>query len=400
MTNSNTAGPRKTVIYGDTRITLLGTAHVSAASAEEVSRELASGEYDACAVELCASRYDRVMGANQMADLDLFQVVRDGKAGMVAASLALSAYQQRLADQFGIEPGAEMRAACNDAKAADVPVLLIDREIGTTLRRVYRAVRWWERLALIPALFASLISKEKVSEEDIERLKEGDILESTFGEFATQSPALYNALIDERDRYMVARLGEEAKQHGYKHILAVIGAGHLKGMTKYLEEETITDPVAEKQALDAVPPKKNWTRFLPYLITVLVLSGFAIGFSRSPELGWQLVITWVLLNGGLSALGAAIALAHPVTILGTFLAAPLTSLNPTIGAGFVAAGIELYFRKPLVSDFDHLRHDVSKLSTWWKNRVTRTLLVFILASVGSSIGTYVAGFRIFERLAL
>ena len=127
--------------------------------------------------------------------------------------------------------------------------------------------------------------------------------------------------------------------------------------------------------------------------------GFGIGFSRSSELGWQLVLDWVLINGGLSALGAMIAMAHPLTTLTAFLAAPLTSLNPTVGAGMVTAAVEIYLRRPEVGDFSRLRKDTSSLKGWWRNRVSRTLLVFLFSTLGSAAGTYVAGFRIFERLA-
>jgi pheromone shutdown-related protein TraB len=398
MTSNATAGPRRTVHYGKTQITLLGTAHVSAASADEVRHALETGEYDACAVELCSPRHQRIMGTQVAADLDLFQVVREGKAGMVAANLALGAYQQRLADQFGIEPGAEMRAACQISEAAGYPVLLIDRDVGITLRRVYRSIPWWQRMMLIPGLFASLISSEKVTEAEIERLKEGDILENTFAEFATRSPALYHSLIDERDRFMAARIIEEAEEHGYKHILVVIGAGHLEGIAGYLEANELGDPKTVQAELEVVPTNRSLTRFIPWVVSAVIIAGFAIGFSRSSELGWELLVTWVVYNGGMAAVGAAIAFAHPLTILGSFLAAPLTSLNPTIGVGVVAAGIELYFRRPLVSDFARLRLDVAKLSGWWNNRVTRILLVFMLSSIGSAIATYVAGFRIWERL--
>ncbi len=137
---------------------------------------------------------------------------------------------------------------------------------------------------------------------------------------------------------------------------------------------------------------------LPWGIVALVLAGFVIGFSRSQELGLQLIGDWIVINGGLAGLGALIALAHPVTILGVIIAAPLTSLNPLIGAGFVAAAIELWLRKPSVGDFSNLRKDVTKATGWWRNRVARTLLVFFLATLGSAAGTYLAGFRIFGRL--
>jgi pheromone shutdown protein TraB len=177
----------------------------------------------------------------------------------------------------------------------------------------------------------------------------------------------------------------------------VVGAGHLKGLEAQLERG-IEDPRAVIESLDRVPDGARWPRYISWLIVALVLVGFGIGFSRSPELGWRLVLDWVLINGGLSALGALVAAAHPLTVVTAFVAAPLTSLNPTIGAGMVTAAAEIYLRKPQVGDFARLREDTALFAGWRKNRVARTLLVFLLSTLGSAIGTYVAGFRIFGRL--
>jgi pheromone shutdown-related protein TraB len=386
-----------TITQNGTRYTLVGTAHVSRASAEEVTSLIDSGRFDAVAVELCQSRYDAITQPEAMGQLDIFQVLREGKAGMVAASLALGAYQQRLAEQFGIEPGAEMKAAIQSAQRDNLPVLLIDREIGVTLKRIYRRTRWWQRLALVSGLIGSLISRERVTEEEIERLKEGDILESTFAEFAERSATLYDTLIRERDRYMAARLQEERSRRALSEVLVVIGAGHMSGLAEHLDNP-VADPTRERAELSRMPPRSRWPGLIPWIVVALVLTGFVIGFSRSSELGWQLVLDWVLINGTLSALGAAIAGAHPLAIITAFVAAPLTSLNPTVGAGIVVASVELAVRRPKVSDFEQLRRDVAHLRGWWRNRVARTLLVFMFATLGSAIGTYVAGFRIFERL--
>ncbi len=380
------------------KVTLLGTAHVSKASAEQVEKMLATGDYDAVAVELCPSRHQAISNPDSLAKMDLFQVIKEGKATMVAASLALGAYQQRLADQFGIEPGAEMRMAVNRAGESHLPVLLIDREIGVTLKRVYSNIPWWKRMNLISGLIGSVVTKEKVTEEEVERLKEGDMLESSFSQFAEQSREMFIPLIDERDRYMAARIRQEMEAGEHKHLLAVLGAGHLKGIENYLGQLE-RNPTVEIEQLEKLPTPSKWPKLIPWLIVALVLTGFAIGFSRNSELGWQLVMDWVLINGGLSALGALIAGAHPLTVLTAFVAAPLTSLNPTIGAGMVTAAVETWIRKPTVADFSAIRRDTVHLKGWWKNRVTRILLVFLLSTLGSAIGTYVAGFRILERLA-
>ncbi len=397
--NEDQIEPIKTVTVNNCAITLLGTAHVSKASADKVQELIATGKYDAVAVELCSSRHKVIINPDAMAQMDLFQVIKTGQASMVAASLALGAFQQRMAEQFDIEPGAEMRIAIKDAKTAKLPVLLIDREIGTTMKRIYHNVPWWKRIHLFAGLIASVISKEKFSAAEIEKLKEGDVLESSFSQFAENEKDLFRPLISERDEYMSARLIKECKENNYQHILVVIGAGHLSGMAQQLETQSIANPDERIAQLDAIPPSSRWLKSIPWIIVALILTGFAIGFMRSPEMGTAMVVDWILINGGLSALGAAIAFAHPLSILTAFLAAPLTSLNPTIGAGMVVAAVETYLRKPKVSDFNRLRADTTHLKGWWSNQVTRILLIFILSTLGSAIGTYVAGFRIFEQLS-
>ncbi|KFF48818.1 TraB family protein [Gammaproteobacteria bacterium MFB021] len=401
--SDSTAGPREVVALAEHELTLLGTAHVSQASADEVRELIDSGEFDAVAIELCTSRHQSLTQPDAMAKLDLFQVLKQGKAGMVAASLALGAFQQRVAAHSGIEPGAEMRAAVKGAQRAGLPLYLIDREIGVTLKRIYQNVPWYKRFGLISGLLGSVLSRQTVSSEEIEKLKEGDVLESTFAEFAEQSESLYAPLIAERDRFMALKLVESLPDGQARRVLVVIGAGHLKGMSEHLRALDAQPPAAlavreERAALESTAPRARWWKALPWVIVALVLTGFAIGFSRDTAFGWSLVAEWVLINGSFSALGALIALGHPLTIAAAFLGAPLTSLNPTIGVGFVTAGVELYFRRPTVGDFSRLRSDVSHWRGWWCNRVARTLLVFLLSSLGSAIATWVAGLRIAGQL--
>jgi pheromone shutdown-related protein TraB len=378
--------------------TLIGTAHVSRASADAVRELAASGEFDAIAVELCQARYDALTAERKWTDLDLYRVLRDRKAGLVMANLALSAYQRRIAEQFGIEPGAEMRAAAVAAKENNLPLQLVDRDLATTLRRSYASVPWYKRIYLMTGLAVGMVSSDEIDEESIEKLKEGDILESTFTEFAEHSPQLYEALITERDRYMAARLREENAGADGRKVLVVIGAGHMKGMAGHLENNS-AEPARERSELEAMPPRARWPRIIPWAVMILVLTGFYIGFSRSPELGWQLVFIWVAINGGLAALGALLARGHPLTVLSAVIAAPITSLNPTIAAGMVTGLVESWIRKPRVSDLENLRFDITTVRGWFRNPATRILLVFFLSNLGSAIGTWVAGFKIFGALS-
>ena len=398
MSDTQSQEPIEELSIRDSKLTLLGTAHVSKTSADMVEKLIESNEYDAIAVELCPSRYNAILSSDSLAKMNLMDVIRSGKASMVIANLAMGAYQQRLAEQFGIEPGAEQRKAIELAQKHHLPVLLIDREIGTTLKRTASNLSWWKRWTLFTGLLLSLISREEVEEEEIEKLKEGDMLETTFAEFAHDREDLFIPLIDERDAYMAARLTQEVEEKGHEDILAVVGAGHLKGISRKLEEG-INEPARLISELDALPEPSRWPKIIPWFIVALVFIGFGIGFYRSPELGWQLVWSWVLINGTLSAAGAALAGAHPLTVITAFVAAPITSLNPTIGAGMVTAAAELWLRKPTVKDFEQLRHDTTHWTGWWKNRVSRTLLVFLFSTLGSAAGTYIAGFQIAGKLA-
>jgi len=377
---------------------LLGTAHVSRASVEAVKQMSDSGDFDAIAVELCPARHLALTKEQQWKEMDLYRIIREKKAGLVMANLALGAYQRRIAEQFGIEPGAELKAAAEAAVKHELPLQLIDRDLATTLKRSYRAVPWYKRMMLTTGLVMSTVSSDEIDEEQIEKLKEGDILESTFTEFAEQSPELYGALIAERDRFMAARLRQENVDNAGQRILVVIGAGHLEGLAKYLAEDE-QDAQAEVTRLSALPPAKRWLKFIPWVIAALVLTGFYLGFSKSPELGWELVTLWVVINGGFAALGALIARAHPITILSAMIAAPLTSLNPAIAAGMVTGMVESWLRKPKVSDLERLRDDATTLKGWFKNPATRILMVFFFSNLGSAIGTWVAGFQIFDALS-
>lgn len=377
-------------------IRLLGTAHVSRASAEAVTREISEGRWDVVAIELCASRYKAFEDPDALQKMDLFQVIKTGRAPMVTAMLAMGAFQQRIAEQFDIEPGAEMHAAIAQARAQNYELALIDREIGTTLKRIYRNVPWWRRFYLFSGLVTSVVVHEEIDEEDIERLKEGDILETTFAQFAETAAEIYEPLISERDRFMAAKL-RQLLGGAQKRVLAVVGAGHLRGLEEALRGGD-EDPAGVISRLSELPPRNRWFKTIPWLIVALVLIGFGVGFYRSPSLGVTLVVEWIVINGGLSALGAAVAGGHILTVISAFVAAPITSLNPTIGAGFVTALVEAYIRKPTVGDFSKLRTDTSTFHGWRHNRVARTLLVFILSTFGSAAGTYLAGFRIGQHL--
>jgi pheromone shutdown-related protein TraB len=379
---------------------VLGTAHVSRASVEAVEALLAHESFDAVAVELCESRAQGMRDPDAFKQMDLFQVIRQGKAGMVAASLVLSSFQKRLAEQYGIQPGAEMKAGMDGAEQRNVPVWLVDRDVGTTLRRAWHSVGFWQRFGLLGGLIASVFERQEIEETEIEKLKQGDMLESAFSEFATNSAPLYRSLIAERDAYMAARLREQSAQAGFgegRRVLVVIGAGHLKGLCEQIRTQQ-GDPSLEAATLAAAPSKSHWPKWIALALVIAVFVAIAFAFHRDASLGTAALRDWVLYTGGFSALGAIIAGAHPLSILAAFVAGPIKPFRPGIPSGGISAMVEAWIRRPRVADFETLRDDITHWSGWWKNRVARTLLNFFLVCFGTIIGEYTAGIHIFKSL--
>ena len=382
--------------------TLLGTAHVSRASVAAVRELIEAENFDAIAVELCDTRYRALRDREAWRNLDLLQIIREGKAGMVAANLALSAYQRRLAEQFGIEPGAEMKIAAELAEAQQKPVWLIDREVSATLKRAYRSVGFLERFGILGGLVASLFERGEVAEADIEKLKQGDMLQSAFSEFAEHSEPLFRSLISERDSFMSARLREESTKSQtsgapVKRVLAVIGAGHLEGMKREIAQQN-DDPAALTCTLNTTPPASQLPKWIGLGVLAVIIGAIAFTFTRGAHLGVDAIKVWVLFTGGLAALGALLGGGHPFSALTAFVVGPLKPFRPFVPVGAVSAAVEMSLRRPRVADFESLRDDVIDWRGWWKNRVSRTLLVFLLSNFGMILGEYLAGIRILSKL--
>ncbi|MFQ5716157.1 MAG: TraB/GumN family protein [Nitrospinales bacterium] len=386
----------KTVQCNNTTVTLVGTAHVSKKSVELVEEMIRSGQYDCIAIELCKPRYENMVNQAGWRNLDIYRVFREKKAALLLVNLALSAYQKRLAEKIGAEAGREMQRAMELAAEYNIRLEVIDRNITTTLHRLVQKVSLWQKLKLFGGLMASIFVGEEITEQQIEDLKRGDVIHSVVEEFGEKLPAVKEVLIDERNRYMTGKLAElSASPDAPKNIIAMVGAGHLPGMVA----DFATPPNKEQlRSLDQKPPASRVGYYFGWGLGIFILSMFYVGYQQSPEIGWQLAVTWLVVNGSLSALGAALALAHPLSIVTAFLAAPITSLNPTIGAGMVVGIVESYLRKPKVLDFESLRDDISSWKMWWKNRVVRVFLVFFFANIGSVFGTYIAGAAMVRQL--
>ena len=375
--------------------TLLGTAHVSKASIDAVKSAIDSGRFDAVAVELDSQRHKALTQPDSLAQLDLVKVIREKRIAPFAANLALAAYQRRLAEQIGIEPGAELKMAAMEAEARGLSMQLIDRDVGITFRRILQGLSWWDRVQLIAGVGGGLLTSEDVSEDDIERLKEGDMLESSFGEFAKETPSLYATLIDERDQYMAAKLRQ--RNDGAKHVLAVVGAGHLKGMARYLAEEEHAPEVLLEQ-LSAVKKKRN-IPWITLILMTLIIGGITWGYTHGGRaMGRELLLQWVMWTSGLSALGALLARGHVLSILVAAITAPLKPFRPGMPPGMFSALVEVHLRKPAYPDFLALRDDAQTWAGWYRNRVCRVVLVFLFASFGSAVGVWISGAAILGKL--
>ncbi|HPW68339.1 MAG TPA: TraB/GumN family protein [Deltaproteobacteria bacterium] len=381
--------PIERIELPDKEVIVVGTAHVSQSSVDEVRAAIREHHPDEVAIELCQSRFDVLMNPGGWQDMDIIRVIKEKRTSFLLANLVMASFQRRIGERFGVKPGDEMRAAIEEAQSAGVPIALVDRPVQLTLQRAWKSLRIWGKIKLLFSSLYSILAVDEIKEEEIERLKDKDALTSTIEEVARQAPTVKLVLIDERDAYMARRIVD---LKGRK-VLAVVGAGHMNGLIGQMK-----NPVRDIGALEYVPQgKKGIARWIiPLAILVLIIAGFFFG---SPEQGYEMVKWWFLCNAVFAALGTAIALGHPVTVLVATLASPITSLNPTLAAGWFAGLSEAYIKRPKVSDFEAIQDDIVHFTGWWKNPVVRILLVVILANLGSSIGAIVA-MPILAKIAL
>jgi len=377
------------IVFDEKKILLVGTAHISQSSVDEVNKVIEQEQPDTVCIELCASRHQAMVDKDQWKNTDIFKVVREGKSFLLLSNLIMTAFQKRLGSQLGVKPGAEMLAAIQASERINAELQLVDRDVKITLQRTWRGMPFWGRMKVFSQLLASLFIREEISKEEIEKLKESDALSEAMQMLADQSPDMKRILIDERDQFMA----EKIRQAPGKRIVAVVGAGHVKGLSLELERE---HNLAELETVPSPGKLGIWLKWgIPALIIGLIGYGF---YAVDTDVSIEMIQRWFLINGTLSAIGTAIAFGHPITIATAFLAAPFTSLNPAVAAGWVAGLVEAFLRKPQVRDFEGLAEDITHLRGFWKNNITRILLVVMFANLGSAIGTFAGGFAIASLL--
>lgn len=372
------------IMAGDKEIILVGTAHISKRSADEVREIITAEKPDTVCVELCRSRYQALTDADRWKNTDLVKVIKDGKALLLLVNLVLSSYQKRLAKQLGVQPGQEMIQGLRSAEETGAGLCLADREIHTTMLRLWRGVGLWGKFKLFFSIMMSVFDTEEVSEEDLEKMKQQDMLTAALQELSRFSPGLKTILIDERDQY----LAEKIKRAPGKKVVAVLGAGHVPGIVKELHRDH------DLAALSAVPPTPQKTKIIAWAVPLLLLLLIGFTFSVNRGAATDQVIAWVLWNGTLAGLGALLAFAHPLTILTAFVVSPISSLSPLLAAGWFAGITEAVVRKPSVRDFENITEDVYTLKGFWRNKVTHILIVVALANLGSSAGALIGGVEV------
>ena len=367
--------------FEDKEITLIGTAHVSRESADLVTTVIEEEKPDTVCVELCESRYKAIKQKNRWQNTDLIKVIREKKSFLLLSNLLLTSFQKKIGQKLGIKPGEEMIRAMDSADSVGAHIHLADRDIRITLSRTWRLMGLWTKMKLLAQLVTSMGEVDSIKEEDIEKMKDKDVLETLLSEIGKTLPELRRILIDERDMYLT----EKIRSAPGKRIVAVVGAGHVPGIKRGWNEEI------DLNALDELPPKGKIFSFLKWGIPALVVGLIVLGFFYAgSSAGTHMIKWWVLANAVFAGLGAAIALAHPLTILSAIVASPITSLNPMIAAGWVAGLVETFIGKPKVKDFESLPADILSLKGFWKNKITRILLIVVFTNLGSSLGAFVA----------
>ncbi|MBR4422241.1 MAG: TraB/GumN family protein [Erysipelotrichaceae bacterium] len=373
--------------YQEKEIYLVRTAHVSRNSVEDVKKCIEEVEPDAICVELDQDRYNKLKEPEKWRDTDIVKVIKDKQVGFLLVNVILSSFQKRIAKSMDSSSGAEMKAAMQMAEEKKIPLVMADRSIKTTFSRIWNELSGGEKMKLLTGLIESIFENEEISEEDINKLKEADALEAALLEIGKAFPTVKRVLVDERDQY----LSHKIKTAPGKKIVAVIGAAHAKGIERNLDQEI------DIVALDTVNKRKSLLSYLKYLIPVFFLGLILYTIYQNKDLGLSQIRSWFLWHGSLSAIGVMLAMGHPLSVLTAFLLAPLTSLNPLLASGWFAGIMEASIRKPKVKDFEDIAEDTATLKGFWKNRVTRTLLVVIFANLFSSLGTFISGIDIIRK---
>ncbi|MBE9536556.1 MAG: TraB/GumN family protein [Proteobacteria bacterium] len=371
------------IIANGKDIYLVGTAHVSKQSVDDVKTTVEAVKPDSICIELCEARYISMTQKSAWKEMNLFRVIKEKKTLFLLAQLLLASFYRKIGEQMGVQPGAEMLEGIKQAESTGAELVVADRDVEITLKRVWGHLGLWNKMKLASHLMMSLFFNEDIDDKLIEEMKEQDQLEQMMEGFADEFPEIKKRLIDERDIY----LAQKIRNAPGTTIVAVVGAGHVPGMQKHMDEDIDLAPLMELPPKSILPTILKWA--FPSLLIGLIVFAVFQGGKTGPSM--ESIYIWFLVNGILTALGAALALAHPLTIVAAFLAAPFTSLNPMIAAGWVTGLVQAGVRNPTVADLEDLPNATASVKGFWTNPASRILLVVVMANIGSSLGTFIAG---------
>lgn len=379
------------VTLGERTILLIGTAHISQHSVDLVREVIATEQPDTVCIELDDKRYQALARKQHWEGLDLKQVIRSKQLATLLVNLLLASYQKKLGGRLGVMPGSELLAAARAAEENGIRTVLCDRDVRVTLRRAWHGTSLWKKCSLVATLLTSIFDDTDLDEERLAELRRQDVLSELIREVGAAMPEAKRALIDERDIYMA----EKIKAAPGQRLVAVVGAGHLEGIRCRLAE----DHAAELAEIETIPPVSPAWKIAGWSMPALILVSIAlIGMQKGIGTAGDLLGYWALAHGIPAALGALLAWAHPATVLSVFAAAPFTSLSPLIGAGLVAAFVQVMSRPPMVREFESAGSDMASFAGWWQNRLLRIFLVFFLSDFGSALGTWLGGYQIITSL--
>jgi pheromone shutdown-related protein TraB len=372
-------------------ILIVGTAHVSQESTELVRQVITHEQPDCVCVELDAQRFAALSQQRRWEDVDLREIIHKRQLSTLIVTLILASYQKKLGGQLGVMPGAEMLAAVQIAQAHRIPMALCDRDVRITLKRAWRSTPFGKKFLLLSALIGSMFDAPRISEATLQEIKQQDVLTEMLEELGKALPTLRQVLIDERDQY----LAEKIRQAPGRRLVAVVGAAHVNGIkTALLAQQPIM-----LERLEAIPPASRLWHRVGWSIPVLIVGSLLlITWQQGAAVAGYNVLFWIVATGLPCALGALCAFAHPVTVLTAFVAAPITTLSPVLGAGHVTALVQAYMHPPVVREFHSLADDLQQPKRWWQNRVLRIFLTFLLPSLGSAIGAWIGGYEILSNL--
>ncbi|QGM31982.1 TraB family protein [Bacillus sp. N3536] len=362
-------------------IILIGTAHVSRLSAEQVKEVIEKENPDSVCIELDEQRYQSITDNNKWKETDIFKIIKEKKATLLLMNLAISSFQNRMAKQFDIKPGQEMIQGIESAKETGAELILADRNIQITFSRIWHNLGWLGKSQLLTSVFYSIFSKDTISEEELEKMKSQDTLNAVLAEFTESFPRLKTPLIDERDQF----LAQKIKEAPGKKIVAVLGAAHVPGITKEIYKHQ------DLERLSTVPPKSILPKIIGWSLPILIIALIAYTFIANPTAGWDQAWSWIIWTGTMAAIGAIVALGHPLAIVTAFIVAPITALHPILASGWFSGLVQAYMKRPTIGDFERLSEDVFTIKGFWKNKVTRVLLVLVLTNLFGSLGTIIGG---------